>query len=86
MKKNLLFLGLLLALFACDNTPKPETDNTTQEPMAPVTVTEAIQLLSDSIAIDSTDAHLYVNRARAYFANEQIGQAMVAGQSSRDES
>lgn len=78
MKKNsILFLGLLLALFACDNTPKPETDNTTQEPMAPVTVTEAIQLLSDSIAIDSTDAHLYVNRARAYFANEQIGQAMV---------
>lgn len=77
MKKNLLFLGLLLALFACDNTPKPETENTTKEPMAPVTVTEAIQLLSDSIAIDSTDAHLYVNRARAYFANEQIGQAMV---------
>jgi superkiller protein 3 len=34
-------------------------------------------LLSDSIAIDSTDAHLYVDRARAYFANEQIGQAMV---------
>ena len=77
MKKNLLFLGLLLALFACDNTPKPENDNTTQEPAAPVTVTEAIQLLSDSIAIDSTDAHLYVNRARAFFANEQIGQAMV---------
>ncbi len=77
MKKNLLFLGLLLALFACDNTPKPETDNTTQEPTAPVTITKAIQLLTDSIALDSNDAHLYVNRARAYFANEQIGQAMV---------
>jgi superkiller protein 3 len=34
-------------------------------------------LLSDSIAIDSTDAHLYMSRAKAYFANEQIGQAMV---------
>ena len=76
-KKSILFLGLLLALFACDNTPKPETGNTTQEPTAPVTVTEAIQLLSDSIAMDSTDAHLYVSRAKAYFANEQIGQAMV---------
>ena len=75
--KFILFLGLLLALFACNNTPKPETGNTTQEPVAPVTVTEAIQLLSDSIAMDSTDAHLYVSRAKAYFANEQIGQAMV---------
>ncbi len=76
-KKSILFLGLLLALFACNNTPKPETGNTTQEPVAPVTVTEAIHLLSDSIAMDSTDAHLYVSRAKAYFANEQIGQAMV---------
>jgi len=77
MKKNLLFLGLLLALFACNNIPNPETNNTPQEPAAPVTLTEAIQLLSDSIAVDSTDAHLYVNRARVYFANEQIGQAMI---------
>lgn len=77
MKKNLLFLGLLLALFACNNTPKPETDNKPQAPTAPKSVTEAIQLLTDSIAMDSTDAHLYVNRAKAYFANEQIGQAMV---------
>ena len=77
MKKNLIILGLLLALFACNNTPKPETDNIPTEPAAPVTVTEAIQLLSDSIAMDSTDAHLYVSRAKAYFANEQIGQAMV---------
>lgn len=77
MKNPLLFLGLLLALFACNNTPKPETEPTTSEPKAPVTVTEAIQLLSDSIAMDSTDAHLYLSRAKAYFANEQIGQAMV---------
>ena len=77
MKKNLLFLGLLLALFACNNTPKLETDNKPQATTTPKSVTEAIQLLTDSIAMDSTDAHLYVNRAKAYFANEQIGQAMV---------
>ena len=77
MKKNILFLGLLLALIACNNTPKPKTENTTQEPAAPVTVSEAIQQLTDSIALDSTNAILYRNRARAYFANEQIGAAMM---------
>ena len=77
MKKNLLFLGLLFVLFACNNTPKPEQETKPIEPKAPVTVNEAIQLLSDSIAMDSTDAHLYMNRAKAYFANEQVGQAMV---------
>ena len=77
MKKNLLFLGLLLALFACNNTPKPETNDKPQAPTAPKSVTEAIQLLTDSIDMDSTNAHLYLSRAKAYFANEQIGQAMV---------
>ena len=77
MKKSILFLGLMLALFACNNTPKPEADVNPEEPTAPVTVNEAIQVLSDSIAMDSTDAHLYFNRAKAYFANEQIGQAML---------
>ena len=38
---------------------------------------DAIQLLTDSIAMDSTDARLYVSRAKAYFASEQIGQAMI---------
>ena len=77
MKKSILFLGLLLALVACNNTPKPEPETNPQEPVAPVTVSEAIQLLTDSIAMDSTDAHLYLNRAMAYFANEQVGLAMV---------
>ena len=77
MKKNLLFLGLLLALFACNNKPKPETDNISHEPKAPVSVNDAIQLLTDSIAMDSTNARLYVSRAKAYFASEQIGQAMI---------
>ena len=77
MKKTILFLGLLLALFACDNTPKPEPENKPEEPKPSVTVSEAIQLLTDSIAMDSTNARLYANRAKAYFANEQVGQAMV---------
>ena len=75
--KSILFLGLLLALFACNNTPKPETNDKPRATTTPKSVTEAIQLLTDSIAMDSTDAHLYVSRAKAYFANEQIGQAMV---------
>ena len=77
MKKNLLFIGLLLALFACNNTPKANQETTPKEPDAPVTVAKAIELISDSIAFDSTNARLYMNRAKAYFATEQIGQAMV---------
>ena len=77
MKKTLLSLCLLLALCACNNTPKPEPTETLQEPNAPVTVNEAIQLLTDSIATDSTNARLYVSRAKAYYATEQIGQAMI---------
>ena len=77
MKKSILFLGLLLALFACDNTPKPEPNNTNKEPTAPITVNDAIQLISDSSIMDSTNASLFLHRAKAYFANEQVGQAMV---------
>lgn len=78
MKKPLLILGLLLVLFACDSTPKqPQAGSTTDKPTMPVTVNEAIQSLSDSIALDSTNALLYATRAKAYFANEQVGQAMI---------
>lgn len=77
MKKTLLAIVVLLAFFACNNTPKPEPNDTPDEPTAPVTVNEAIRLLTDSIAMDSTNAHLYQSRAKAYFATEQIGQAMV---------
>ena len=77
--KTILFLGLTLLLFACGNAPKPEPEahNTPEEPASQVTVNDAIQILSDSIAMDSTSAHLYLNRAKAYFANEQVGQSMV---------
>ena len=77
MKKTILFLGLLLALFACNNTPKPETEPATPAPTTPITVDEAIQLISDSILMDSTNARLFLKRAKAYFANEQVGQAMI---------
>ncbi|MBR1513337.1 MAG: tetratricopeptide repeat protein [Bacteroidales bacterium] len=77
MKKSLLFVGALLAMLACNNTPNPEPKDTPQEPTESVSVSEAIQRISDSITLDSTNALLYVNRAKAYFANEQIGQAMV---------
>lgn len=78
MKKPLLILGLLLVLFACDSTSKqPQAGSTTDKPTMPVTVNEAIQSLSDSIALDSTNALLYATRAKAYFANEQVGQAMI---------
>lgn len=76
MKKNLLCFGLLFALIACNNTPKPEENTTAKEP-ATVTVTAAIQQYTDSIALDSTNAQLYKNRAKAYFANEQVGAAMM---------
>lgn len=78
MKKNLLILGLLLAFFACNDTPKPENNDTPEESNEqPITVTEAIQQYTDSIAKDSTNARLYQNRAKAYFANEQVGAAMM---------
>jgi superkiller protein 3 len=78
MKKTLLLsLGLLLALFACNNTPKTDPVDTPKDPVPTVTVNEAIQILTDSIAMDSTNACLYVSRAKAYFATEQVGQAMV---------
>lgn len=76
MKKNLLLFGLLLALFACNNTPKPDPE-TRSGSVAPITANEAVKLLTDSIAMDSTNARLYVSRAKACFATEQIGQAMV---------
>ncbi len=77
MKKTILFVGLVLIIFACNNTPKPETNHVTDEPTAPVTINDAIRILTDSIIKDSTDSHLYLSRAKAYFANEQVGQAMV---------
>lgn len=76
MKKNLLLFSLLLAFFACNNT-KPTEEVKPEEKPAPVTVSEAINLLTDSIAVDSTNATLYLHRAQAYLAQEQVGNAMI---------
>ena len=77
MKKNFLFLGMLLILLACNNTPKPETEAPTQTAETAFTMSEVIQILSDSISMDSTNAPLYAHRAKAYLADEQVGQAMI---------
>ena len=75
-KKNILLFGFLLALFACNHN-QPNPSEKPSEPGESVTISEAIQLLSDSIAMDSTNALLYRNRAKAYIANEQVGAAMI---------
>lgn len=77
MKKNLLFIGLVLALFACNNGPKTEPTEKPDAPTAPVTVSEAIVRLTDSINADSTNALLYVHRAQAYLMEDRAGAAMV---------
>lgn len=76
MKKTILLLGLLLALFACNRNQTNPSENPT-EPTEPVTVAEAIARVTDSIAADSTNALLYRHRAQAYLANEQVGAAMM---------
>lgn len=77
MKKNLLLFSLLFVLFACGSKPQTESTETPQTPSSPVTVSEAIRVLSDSIALDSTNSKLYLSRAKAYYANEQVGLAMI---------
>lgn len=74
MKKLFLSLLVLAAMVACTEKPKPvepESDET------PVTVSETVKMFTDSIAIDSTRADLYVQRAKAYLSNEQVGAAMI---------
>ena len=76
MKKNLLLFSLLFALFACNNS-KPKEEVKPEEAPTPITVSEAIRLISDSISHDSTNALLYLHRAQAYMSNEQVGSAMI---------
>jgi len=77
MKKNLLIFSVLLAFFACNNTPKPEPQEKPNETEVPVTVDKVIQSLTDSIALDSTNALLYQHRAQAYLNKDQVGAAMI---------
>ena len=77
MKKNLLIISILLFFIACNNDPKPEPKESATQPEAPITVTEAIACMTDSIAADSLNGLLYRHRAQAYLANEQVGLAMM---------
>ena len=77
MRNNFLIIGLLLLLFGCNGNKPAPTDTPKENNEQPVTVTEAIQQYTDSIALDSTNARLYKNRAKAYFASEQVGAAMM---------
>ena len=73
MKKLFLSLLAVAALAACTSKPKPTEPVETE----PITVGSAISLYTDSIAMDSTRAELYVKRAQAYLASEQVGAAMI---------
>lgn len=68
-------LLVVVAMVACNDKPKTAEPATNED--EPITVNSAITMLSDSIAMDSTRADLYVKRAQAYVANEQVGAAMV---------
>ena len=75
MKKLFLSLLVLAALTACTDNPKPSENQSNNE--IPTTVADAVRLFSDSIAMDSTRADLFVKRAQVYLANEQVGAAMI---------
>lgn len=76
MTKRLAVLCLAMALLitACDNETKKPTQ-------APVETTEVekdlIGMLSDSIAKNENRDDLYLQRAKAYVEQEQVGAAMV---------
>ena len=75
MKKIFWIFGLCLAVVACNN--KPQANELEQEEKESVAVVNPVALYSDSIAQDSTRADLYLMRAHAYMASEQIGSAMM---------
>lgn len=75
MKKIFLLVGICLAFAACDEKSKEKAEPSINEE---TTVSSSpIALYTDSIAQDSLRADLYLNRARAYMAAEQIGAAMM---------
>lgn len=75
MKKIFLLLGICLAFAACNDKPKKTVNQPADEET--VITGSPIALYSDSIAQDSLRADLYLNRARAYMADEQVGAAMM---------
>ena len=75
MKKIFLLLGICLTFAACNQKPKEPVEQPTDE--AAAVSGSPIALYTDSIAQDSLRADLYLNRARAYMAAEQVGAAMM---------
>lgn len=75
MKKMFLLLGVCLAFAACNDKPKETVNQPADEET--VITGSPIALYTDSIAQDSLRADLYLNRARAYMADEQVGAAMM---------
>ena len=75
MKKIFLLLGICLAYAACNQKPKEPVEQPNDQET--VISGSPIALYTDSIAQDSLRADLYLNRARAYMAEEQVGAAMM---------
>ena len=76
MKKILFFVALAVAFAACHNNAQKVDEVTPEEPIQ-YTVSDAIAMFTDSIAADSTNAILYLERAQALLASEQVGAAMI---------
>ena len=75
MKKLFLLLGISLLFVACNEKTKKTVEQTSDKET--VISGSPIALYTDSIAQDSLRADLYLNRARAYMAEEQVGAAMM---------
>ena len=75
MKKLFLLFGVCLAFAACNEKPKETVEQPTD--VKTVVPGSPIAIYTDSIAQDSLRADLYLNRARAYMAEEQVGAAMM---------
>lgn len=75
MKKLLLIVACTLVLASCaniDGDNKTSNDNATEN----VEVQNADIQPSEMVITDTLDANAYIQRARLYFAKEQVGNAM----------
>lgn len=77
MKPRLIWLCLLLAVatMACDRSGNNNPNNKEVVEVDPTQ--DPLTLLNDSIAMDESQADLYLRRAQVYLNREQVGMAMV---------
>lgn len=76
MKRILFVLLVILSVFSCQqqkNDKQLVEKNTATNRML---VDDPIAILSDSIAVDSTNSMLYVRRGQAYLLKQQIAQSI----------